>query len=632
MGVLKNDVGRPTNKTIMIRRILKIVGLIIVIGAVVVAGYFANNYFNRNEDDDILIEDDSELLDDEERSELDEWDDVNSDDDAADSKKIAGKIFVYKHTSENNNTSDYYFATSDASGYENKSNYKLINTYLCNNADCSIKSSYKNLYSEINVVVIYDGKYILYDYVNNKSKDVELEGINQEACPGLTLLINDAKLVGYYVLSSDKKIAIYNASANKLVTDYKYSGSDPNYINYKNGYVFTYYEKDEKYYSVIIDISNGKEVITDLDSDSSAYVQLEKVNNKAYFVFSYGPDPGEYKVYNSDFKKIVNSTYDYGLDKSGNIAYSEDSKFYVIDSVGKKLYTSKEYKKYSVKPVNDYVILVDNDEYLKLVDYKGNVVYKFVKLTSDMKVHFMLSGWYTENKKEGIYVVVEDPNVKVSELSEELQKTADGNALGYEYYYIPTTGESGKIPTYIGGYAKPVLYLYPTKDNTKVTVSFEKPELLTTTYPKFRNNWTVTANSNGDLYDKNGKYYYGLYWEEAGSTNVTFDTGFYVTKNNAIEFLEEKLTIIGFNDKERNEFIMYWLPILEKNEKNLVYFELTESRQKYNELKISPKPDSLLRVAIHVKKVDKKTDIKEQKLSGFERKGFTAVEWGGVVH
>ena len=78
--------------------------------------------------------------------------------------------------------------------------------------------------------------------------------------------------------------------------------------------------------------------------------------------------------------------------------------------------------------------------------------------------------------------------------------------------------------------------------------------------------------------------------------------------------------------------MMYWLPILEKNEKSLVYFELTESRESYNKLIINPKPDSMLRVAIHVKKVDTKVSIKEQKLPRFERKGFTAVEWGGVIH
>ena len=77
---------------------------------------------------------------------------------------------------------------------------------------------------------------------------------------------------------------------------------------------------------------------------------------------------------------------------------------------------------------------------------------------------------------------------------------------------------------------------------------------------------------------------------------------------------------------------MYWLPILEKNEKSVVYFELTKERESYNKIIIDPKPDSLLRIAIHVKKVDKKPNIKEEKLEKFERNGFTAVEWGGVIY
>ena len=77
---------------------------------------------------------------------------------------------------------------------------------------------------------------------------------------------------------------------------------------------------------------------------------------------------------------------------------------------------------------------------------------------------------------------------------------------------------------------------------------------------------------------------------------------------------------------------MYWLPILEKNEHNLVYFELTEERNAFNKIEISPKPDSLLRMAIHVKKVNGKQNIKEQKLETFERNGFVAVEWGGILY
>ena len=96
--------------------------------------------------------------------------------------------------------------------------------------------------------------------------------------------------------------------------------------------------------------------------------------------------------------------------------------------------------------------------------------------------------------------------------------------------------------------------------------------------------------------------------------------------------MEEKLDIIGLNKREKNEFIMYWLPILEKNKKNLVYFELTEERESYNKLIINPKPDSLLRVVIHIKKVDQYVEIKEEKLKKFKRSGFSAVEWGGTTY
>lgn len=179
------------------------------------------------------------------------------------------------------------------------------------------------------------------------------------------------------------------------------------------------------------------------------------------------------------------------------------------------------------------------------------------------------------------------------------------------------------------GVYKPVIYLYPTEE-TEVTVKFKDKSILTTTYPKYNNEWKVKAYPSGSLYDKDGKYYYALYWEGRKYNQVDYKEGFYVTKDNAIEFLESKLSIIGLNEKERNEFIMYWLPVLESNEKSLVYFELTSELQKDNELIISPTPDSLLRVLMYVKKVDKEVSIKEQILPTFERVGFTVVEWGGT--
>ena len=175
---------------------------------------------------------------------------------------------------------------------------------------------------------------------------------------------------------------------------------------------------------------------------------------------------------------------------------------------------------------------------------------------------------------------------------------------------------------------KPILYLYPEKE-TEVSVRFARPELLATTYPKYNNEWRVVAQPNGDLRDIEGKYYYGLYWEKREDYKE-FSDGFYVEKDNATEFLEEKLEILGLNDRERNEFIMYWLPILEKNEKSFVHFELTDELQAENALIISPAPDSLLRIDMTVQKIEEDPKLPEQKLPSFERKGFAAVEWGGV--
>lgn len=184
------------------------------------------------------------------------------------------------------------------------------------------------------------------------------------------------------------------------------------------------------------------------------------------------------------------------------------------------------------------------------------------------------------------------------------------------------------VPSFESTIDKPVLYLYPDEDMI-VSVNFEHPEYIKISYPKYDNGWQVAVKTNGDIY-YNDRYYYALYWDEINQNKVDFDTGFYVEATDAINFLEEKLAIIGLTQREANEFIMYWLPVLEENKKSLVYFELTEERESYNKLIITPEPDSILRVAIHVKKVNKKVDVEEQNLPTFERHGFTVVEWGGV--
>lgn len=230
-------------------------------------------------------------------------------------------------------------------------------------------------------------------------------------------------------------------------------------------------------------------------------------------------------------------------------------------------------------------------------------------------------GWVSSSSSNYyIFVPVCRKNVKKVEVSFGSGKDSDND-----------NDSDNDITKMKGGtFDKPILYLYPT-EKMDITVTMEHPENIKTSYPKYMNAWQVTASPNGDLKDKQGKYYYALYWDEKSVQLNDFKEGFYVTKESAITFLEEKLEILGLNVKEKNEFIMYWLPKLEENEQSLVYFEQTQERQSHNALNITPTPDSLLRILIHIKKVDHKVEIKEQTLQPFERKGFTVVEWGGTL-
>lgn len=175
---------------------------------------------------------------------------------------------------------------------------------------------------------------------------------------------------------------------------------------------------------------------------------------------------------------------------------------------------------------------------------------------------------------------------------------------------------------------KPVIYLYPTEE-TEVTVKLNLDGELTCTYPAYHDGWTVTAYPDGKLIDENGREYYCLYWEGETYTQYDFSRGFCVKGEDTTMFLENVLAKIGLTEREANEFIIYWLPQMERNAYNLISFQ-ADAYTNSAELEITPAPDSLLRVFMAWKPLDTAVDIEPQEFAGFERSGFTVVEWGGA--
>lgn len=447
-------------------------------------------------------------------------------------------------------------------------NLKNYDVYI---VDCGDVYQDASLFGETQYVLYQDKDYRM-QMKNYVSGEKILENIVYDAV--LPFISDDKYDTSYLVLLIDSRWVIYNIDNRKPVLTSSLDGVVPT-TNASSIMGPIEAIKPLKNNSVIIYKNNKYGVIdykTGKEVIPAIYSYINKTGEYLYACVEQGADG---VIYDLDGNKVIDKEYDniYGITNGNYVLVNKDNKILLVNMKGKTLFDFGE--AVGIKDLNF------------MTEYNGELLFQFNKIDSEEEC--------------------------------------------LEYSYNLSSKKGSKKEFTCGGIAKPILYLYPTK-KMNVTVSFQHPEYLETTYPKFKGKWEVEALSNGDLYDRNGKYYYALYWDEKKVHSVSFEEGFYVEDKDAINFLENKLSYIGLNDKERNEFIMYWLPILEKNKKSLVYFELTEERESYNKLLISPKPDSMLRIVIHIKKVDQKINIKKQSLTKFKRSGFSAVEWGGTTY
>ncbi|MCL1906753.1 MAG: hypothetical protein FWG08_02355 [Propionibacteriaceae bacterium] len=176
---------------------------------------------------------------------------------------------------------------------------------------------------------------------------------------------------------------------------------------------------------------------------------------------------------------------------------------------------------------------------------------------------------------------------------------------------------------------KPVICLYPEQP-TDVRVELDYTGGLAYTYPAYGDAWEVTAYPDGHLINhSDSKEYSYLFWEGRQSIQYDMSQGFVVRGEDTATFLQEKLAYLGLTPREYNEFIVYWLPKMQDNPYNLIAFQgdtYTDAAQ----LKITPQPDSVLRVFMVFQPLDSPITVDEPQLVPFERSGFTVIEWGGA--
>jgi hypothetical protein len=178
---------------------------------------------------------------------------------------------------------------------------------------------------------------------------------------------------------------------------------------------------------------------------------------------------------------------------------------------------------------------------------------------------------------------------------------------------------------------KPVIYLY-SDSVQEVNLRFKNPSLLKFTYPEYKNEWRLTTMKDGKL-KIDGKTLDYLFWE--GNANfsektVTSQEGFLIKGNETVKFLDQQLSFMGLNEREKEDFITYWAPRMINNKYNKIKFLFTDEISVYAPIEIQPKPQQFFRVFMIFQAASADEKVQGQILPQIQRNGLTVIEWGGA--
>ena len=178
---------------------------------------------------------------------------------------------------------------------------------------------------------------------------------------------------------------------------------------------------------------------------------------------------------------------------------------------------------------------------------------------------------------------------------------------------------------------KPVIYLYP-EHTQDVSVKVEPRGGFSYTDPAYGNGWFVRATPAGELTElSSGKPYPYLFWEGRGGIYETPKRGFVVSQVEVETFLDDSLAKLGLNTKETADFKEFWLPRMQSTPYYFIAFLGNDAMDELAPLTVEPKPDTVIRVLMDFTPLEQPIEVQGYELRAPARKGFTVVEWGGVL-
>jgi len=178
-------------------------------------------------------------------------------------------------------------------------------------------------------------------------------------------------------------------------------------------------------------------------------------------------------------------------------------------------------------------------------------------------------------------------------------------------------------------FRKPNIYIYPETDtNIEIYLDFPRGGYITESLPSYDDGWKINVSSEGRI---NGTYEC-LYYEFNAPDLCQYDYGWVVERENLEKFFRQNMEAYGFNDKEIDDFIDYWVPKLNKFKRYIIFPQLNEDISRVIQIRCSREIDTLFRLYYAIMGTNFiGVEITPPEIYPFERNGFTIVEWGVIL-
>ena len=128
------------------------------------------------------------------------------------------------------------------------------------------------------------------------------------------------------------------------------------------------------------------------------------------------------------------------------------------------------------------------------------------------------------------------------------------------------------------------------------------------------------------------KTYSYLFWEGLSAISPMRQEGFVIPREQVARFLERMLPRLGLNERESEDFRAAWLPRFHDAPYYFITFLSRETIDRLAPLVVTPKPDAVIRVLMDFRPLRTREPVKAPDLPAPPaRRGFTVVEWGGIL-